>query len=156
MPLLHCHGIVWEHNYLLYLGTAYCLYWLQSFGTCCFGRAVQFLKKMKMSFSFIMEILSRTFFCRLFSLFESLTMDVFSWKEVVHLIPNLGDISLYCYCTRVIYSTVVQPALKLTSYFVCQFFLTELEFIINGTCLLECCLFACIPGICLLLLLLSS
>jgi hypothetical protein len=102
-----------------------------------------------MPFSFITEVLSRTFFWRLFSLFELLTMNVFSWKEVIHLIPNLGDISLYCYCTRVNYNTVVQPALRLTSYFVCQLVLTELEFITNGTCLLECCMFACIPGICL-------
>lgn len=102
-----------------------------------------------MPFSFITDILSRTFFRRLFSLFESLTMNAFSGKEVIRLIPNLGDISLYCYCTRVNYYTVVQPALRLTSYFVCQFFLAELEFITNGTCLLECCMFACILGICL-------
>jgi hypothetical protein len=76
-------------------------------------------------------------------------MNVFSWKEVIHLISNLGDISLCCYCTRINYNTVVQPALRLTSYFVCQFFLAELEFITNGTCLLECCMFAYIPGICL-------
>jgi len=82
-------------------------------------------------------------------LFESLTMNFFGWKEVIHLIPNLGDISLYWYCARVNYDTVVQPALRLTSYFVFQFFLAELEFITNGTCLLECCMFACIPGICL-------
>jgi hypothetical protein len=126
MSPLNCHGIVWEHNYLLCLGTAYCLYWRQSFGTWCFGRALQFLKKLKMPFSFITEILSRIFFWRLFSLFESLTMNIFSWKEVIHLIPSLGDISLYYYCTRVNYNTVVQPALSLTSYFVCQFFLAEL------------------------------
>ena len=76
-------------------------------------------------------------------------MNVLNWKEVINLIPNLGDISLYCYYTRVNYNTVVQPALRLTSYFVCQFFLAELEFITNGTCLLECCTFARIPGICL-------
>ena len=64
-------------------------------------------------------------------------MNVFSWKEVIHLIPSLGDVSLYCYCTRVNYNTVVQSALRLTSYFVFQFFLAEVEFIANGTCLLE-------------------
>jgi hypothetical protein len=76
-------------------------------------------------------------------------MNVFSWKEVIILIPTLGDISVYCYCTRVTYNTVVQPALRLTSYFVFQFFLAELEFITNVTCLLECCMFVCIQGICL-------